>query len=648
MEQLQPSGSRGEHVGERAASWSYGLLVALATFVLSLSQVADYDLWWHLSYGDWLLAHRSFPVGDLFSHTAAGSHDVLYAWLFELVTAGAAHEIGVERLPLLQALLGASTFVVLYGACRALRLPAPSCAAGVLAAAPILRFHLVLRPHLASYVCLAVLVLLLVSSDRGRRPLVLGAAVPLLWVWRQIHASYPLGMAVLAVGLAWPHWSRVSKEAGEEAAHDSMRGAHRALIFCAAALCFVLPPLGWEGTAWIADTMRLVMPGGGLVTEWAPPTAFPGQFGPFWLYTVLGLLGLLASRRARTPLTVALFAAGSLMALSGIRHVCSFVILTLAPVTLAWTELCTRLAGRLALSLEIRRTVAVAGVLGASAWCVASSFGDAYPPFGLGVVQNAFPSGAAAFIEQTDLRGRMYNTHRLGGYLIWRLGELGHAEGRKVFWDGRLLLFRGLFEQIGNALAASDQEAAVDTLIQRLGVDYAVLDYPDENPIALRLREDPGWALVYWDDSAMVLVKRDGPGRRLLPLEWRLVRPWDRSLRFLDRTGADLPLLRAELGRKLDEDPRCARAAALYGTLLLKLGQARPAAIFVQRFLKSQKESEWVRVVLAQALLTDGRAREALDALEPLHGSGRSRAAVAEIERASRAALDAAAEARRP
>jgi hypothetical protein len=624
--------------GRRIAAASHGLLVGLSVFVLSLSQVADYDVWWHIANGEWMLWHGELPRLDTFSHTAAGQPDVIYSWLFDLTAALAARGVGIGGLPWIQAATAAAAFLALFVAGGLLGLAPGARAIGLLAVAPLLRFHLVLRPHLASYLCLALLVLLLAASGRGRRARVLGAAVLLIWLWRQLHASTPLGLGVLAAFLVFPDLLRPPLPIEER----GVPWLRRSAVLLAASLCLVLPPLGWEGTRWIADTLRLVAGRGGLVAEWAPPASFVGGFGPFWLYAGLGVVGLLGSRSARTPLSVGLYAASCLLALSGIRHIAPFVFLTVLPVTAAWTDLAARGARRLALGGWPRRAGTVLGLIAASAWCLASGFGAVYPPFGLGVVDYAFPAGAAGFVERTGLRGRMYNTHRLGGYLIWRLGEGGQAQGRKVFWDGRLLLYRPLFEQLDQAASAPDPSQALDRLLERYGVDFAILDYRDEHPLALRLREQPSWALVHWDDSAYVLVRRDGPGQRLLATEWRSVRPWDRGLTFLERAGPELLRVRAELARKLQEEPDCSRAMAMYGTLLLRLGQVKSARTLLQRFLRAEKESEWVRLVLAQALLLEGRPREALEALEPLRGGGRSRTAAAQIEAEARGLLSRA------
>jgi hypothetical protein len=257
------------------------LLVLLAVGVLSLSPVADYDVWWHIANGQWLLEHGSAPGQDPYSHTAAHERDVLYSWLFDLGAALAAQGLGIERLPLLQAVLAAAVFGLLFLAGRTLGLSSAAAAAGLIAAAPILRFHLVLRPHLASYVLLALEVLLLARYGVSRRSRELWAVVLVLWVWRQFHASYPLGLLLLALSAACPRMLRT--DGASRAEDPSPRRGHRILVLAAAALCFVLPPLGLEGARWILETLSLVASGGGLVTEWIPPVAFERGFGLYWL-----------------------------------------------------------------------------------------------------------------------------------------------------------------------------------------------------------------------------------------------------------------------------------------------------------------------------------------------------------------------------
>jgi hypothetical protein len=590
----------------------YGLLTMLAAGLVALSRVADSDVWWHIANGEWLLAHGWLPAGDVFSHTATGARDVPYAWLFDLLAALWARAVGIELLPLMQAGIVALLFGVLFRTGGLLGLPAPARAIALVAVAPLLRFHLVPRPHLLGYLCLGLLLLAVAAHSRSGRLRSLLAAVLTIWVWRQLHASYPLGLAVLGLYLAFPWILRSASGASPGA--QSSRGS-RALVLCGASAVLVLPPLGWEGTRWIFETLRLVALHQVPILEWTPPAAFGSRFDGFWLYCAVGLTGLLASPRARTPFVVGSFAMTCLMALGAIRHVCPFVLLTIVPVTAAWCEVLERLSRRWTLPRPALMRAATAAALGvACAMSLRAGILGAYPPFGLGVVAEAVPAGAARFIEANGLRGNVYNTYRLGGYLVWRLAPAGI----KVFWDGRLLIYAGLFERVRAAGRAADGGHALDELLRELDVGLAVLDYRDASPIARRVLGHPDWALVYWDDSAMVLVRRAGPHGRQTARESRMVRPWDRSLAFLEAPRAQLVRMRAELGRKLDEDPASSRAAALLGIVLLKLGEPAQAVDLLQSHLRRRRESSWVRLVLAQALMSCGRPAEALEALQGL------------------------------
>ena len=64
--------------------WSalYALPAAIA-----LLPVLDYDLWWHLRTGQWIVASGTVPASDPFSQYGleSGKPWFAYSWLFEVL-----------------------------------------------------------------------------------------------------------------------------------------------------------------------------------------------------------------------------------------------------------------------------------------------------------------------------------------------------------------------------------------------------------------------------------------------------------------------------------------------------------------------------------------------------------------------------------
>src|SRR5690606_2377383 len=76
--------------------------------------LTDPDYFWHLKAGEYILAHRALPPGDVFSFTRAGQPWVLHEWLFEVVLFGTFASWGAAGVKLLTALLAMATLGVTF------------------------------------------------------------------------------------------------------------------------------------------------------------------------------------------------------------------------------------------------------------------------------------------------------------------------------------------------------------------------------------------------------------------------------------------------------------------------------------------------------------------------------------------------------
>jgi hypothetical protein len=166
-----------------------------------------------------------------------------------------------------------------------------------------------------------------------------------------------------------------------------------------------------------------------------------------------------------------------------------------------------------------------------------------------------------------------YNDVRFGGYLIHRW-----FPARQVFLDDRNEIHEPLLSEIYDLFQRSDQ-GGWQRMLDRYGVTVALLRYnppfrvvtPEGRPLGSRgfstlWFPEGAWAVVYWDDTAIVLVKRSTVDEEILQKhEYRLLRPDD--LDHLQGRLVAEPQIRgrvaAELARKLAEEPSNRRALDL-------------------------------------------------------------------------------------
>lgn len=131
--------------------------------------------------------------------------------------------------------------------------------------------------------------------------------------------------------------------------------------------------------------------------------------------------------------------------------------------------------------------------------------------FGIGVEYKHVPEGALKYLDKNGIYGRVFNIFEWGGYIIWR-----DFPKRTVFVDPRGYLPSGLHEKINLAMGRPN---LLDSLENKYEFDVVLTGYPEvsmnADNIDLALLH-PGWALVYWDDNALVYLKKDGKYREVV------------------------------------------------------------------------------------------------------------------------------------
>ena len=250
--------------------------------------------------------------------------------------------------------------------------------------------------------------------------------------------------------------------------------------------------------------------------------------------------------------------------------------------------------------------------------------------FGPGVHSGVLPVDAADFIKQSRLSGRMFNVYGFGGYLLWRLDP-----DIKVFIDGRedIYVAAGIAEDY---MDADRYPQRWKHLADKYGIDFAVLNYPVTQPASPDMSLDnvafgrSDWALVYFDDLAIIYVRRNGKNDSVLrEREIKTVRPLQLSVylndivRDPDRTDAFLREMNANLRRH----PESFRAHALLGIFAMKRGPRfwEQGIEQFKRTLAINPEFEPAYSNLHTLYLALGRAREAADIAKKAPARNKSR-----------------------
>lgn len=548
----------------RRQSWAIAL-VFVAVFSLGLFRIVNYDIWFLLKTGDLILKTGAVPKSDPFSYTSFAKPWVMHEWLFCVLAELVRRHLGLGLLVVLKAIIVAAAFTLVLAAAAirarlsagALVLTATFVALGACAS----RFRFLARPHIVNLIGVAAVLLVLELFYTGR-PKWLLLLPPVTLVWANMQAGAIIGPTYLWLMLGS---DLVSTKFGPQQNPKANHGGRRTLALAALAStgALFINPYGLR----ILDFARAAIAehgaGGGVsVMEWTSPGV---RFKLFWaLFALVWAVFLTGFGRWRLRDAVTLLLA-SFLAIMARRYVPIFFLIVtpaIGHIVSQWSVFSRDVRPR----PRARLLLQVAAV-GAAAICMVVIFArpSAFVP-GVGVNLSAYPVGGVNFIVKHNIYGNIYNSHRFGGYIIFRT-----YPGRKVFIDGRNMVHKSLWEKFA--------KEPFEQIADEYQIDYAVLDYkfdsrrrqfsaqsvrsaamPPRLASAERLldwwKRHNGWHLVFWDDICAVYV--DGSDK------FRAVRR-QFEYRFIDPTVTNPAYLAGYLGdartRKLviDEARRAIR-----------------------------------------------------------------------------------------
>jgi hypothetical protein len=457
----------------------------------------DPDLWWHLKYGQGILATHHWPTVEQFSYTAAGQHWLAYEWLGDVLLAAAYQVAGSQGLGFLLIFLGSLFALALYYY-TTVRCGNPK--AGFLAAALLLNLanSFNLRPQMLAYVYLVFTVIVLERFRQGKRGAVWFLPF-LMLLWVNTHGTWIIGLGVIATyvacGLMSFRLGGVEAKAWKPEERLSLVAA-----FALSGLATLITPYG-AGLAKFPFIVSSMPSGVANVQEWQPiGFNLPGD--KLFLALVLAFFLAQVLLRPKWRLEeLSLFLAAVAMACLHLRFLLLFVVLA-APIFVTllerWVPRYDRRKEVYALNAAI-----ILGIAAAMVWHfpLRSDYAHA--------VEKSFPVAAVEYLNTHPVPEPLYNSYAFGGYLLWARGP-----EQKVFIDGRTEVYErvGVFQ---DQIALLNLQPGSLAVLDKYEIQSCLL-VPGE-PLTTVLAVLPGWQKVYAGEDAELFVRRQG-ARQELPV----------------------------------------------------------------------------------------------------------------------------------
>lgn len=453
---------------------------ALFGWAIGTMRLSDNSFFWHLRTGQVIL-DSGFPHHDVFSFSAPGVHWVAQSWLAEVLYAGIDRTAGAWGIRMLIGAIGVATAVLAFR--LALRLSGNRVRAALLTALALAALETLWSERPLVFGVLALVVLLWVvevpESFVGRRPLV---ALPvLLWCWANVHGTFALGFAYLALHLLG-RWLD---------GHPPWVGRERQLL-TGSALGFAVVFVNPYGVSLVTFPIHLLARSDILrhVVEWGSPDfhSARGYLFALWIVVFVALLARAPGRVARRDLLVSL----------------PFLVLGL------WALRNIALAPLVGLPI-VARTVAVprrrGGERASLGWLLAGALtlvlvvltvqAAEQPAFAF----DDYPVAAMQTVQRDGLLGqRLLTSDADAGYVILR-----YWPHQRVFIDDRYDMYpRSVIEDYFTVARAQPGWEAV---LRRY--DIHVIVWAKNDPLIALVEATGHWRMIEHDHTRVVLVRND-------------------------------------------------------------------------------------------------------------------------------------------
>ena len=487
--------------GNQAGSWEkvgYLVLLALPYALAALAVMrpgVDWDLWWHLGTGQWVVEHRTVPIVDPFAAPGRAQPWVAYSWLFEILVYLLYQISGLYSVLIYRASLSFAVLIALHFLlARQQRRLLPALGLFLVAEMALLPL-LSERPWLFTILFTTWTLVAMLDLRAGRSSPGVWLLPLVFVVWANVHIQFVYGLLVLVLACAAPLFDRLlgREDRGNSAAVFGSPAWWRLLVLsaaCAAAtlvnpyhirlygvVCeYAFQPLPYEV---VAELNALTFRG---LSDWLV------------LGLSLGAAFVLGRRNRVSSWDVLLLGAAAYFSFRTRRNLwfvtlAAVTILSVPPGTIPQT------AAEYPLT---RRRLVVLATLVAGVLLLTATVRRLTPETLERAVAETFPVQAVAVIEKRACTGPLYNHFNWGGFLIWNLPRLPVAiDGRtNLHGDERLARHQRTWN------GQKDWDEDPDLKAANL-----VIAGPDQ-ALASLLRLDPNFATIHEDDVAVVFVRR--------------------------------------------------------------------------------------------------------------------------------------------
>jgi len=453
----------------------------------------DGDLGRHLALGNFILYSGRVPLTDMFSFTRAGESRPPYEWLTQVGFALANRIAGLDGVILLSAVVIAAAFTFVYAdSAKRNAMPVAALAAASLACAAS-SLHLLPRPHIFTFLFLAIWIERLERVRRADKVRLWHFPL-LMLIWANAHGGFVFGfLAWLAYTGGWI-WETLRK-------NPPLQNGKTWLVIgvTSMAASFITPSGGGNWKAVLSNNSTYIL---SRTVETMPPDLSQMGTWPFVLLLTIAFVLFLGIHRKQNHSHILLLGGFALLALLMARNIPLFAIVA-SPVV---SEKISHVLSRYGKWGAIEENIAsIDKSMHGAVWPIAVAGGIAFLVLARYQVRKeavvdfdarVLSVGAADWLIENPQSGNLFNDINWGGYLLYRLWP-----EQRVFVDSQTDFYGEAF--IRQYEIALNADPGWEEIISFYEIEWAILQSGAE--LALNLSQDEAWEILYSDQTAVIL-----------------------------------------------------------------------------------------------------------------------------------------------
>ncbi len=468
----------------------FWLTIGLITILITFYFKTEYDVYWHIKVGEWIVNNLKIPSTGIFSHTKADKPWTPHEWLSEVIIYLIFNILGWPGL-VMMGMIALTLSILIMLRYLIAKLPTIRALYLTLMGYGLLMPHIMPRPHILALPIMTFwFVQLLKASEQHQAPS--RYLILMLILWANIHGSFLIGIvyalffAIEAITTAPQTVDRI----------QLTKQWTCFLLICLA--CLAATPLGIRGIL-----LPFQLTGQNYLTshigEWLSPNFQSFQFLELWIIAVI-IFGF--TQKMELPLLRLIFLIGLIhLSLKHQRYGSDLMslqapLLLAAPLAKHWRIPSQSHKFTLTSLLPITRYGKMLLISALMSWSI---YIFAYKDIEYPLSKNI--NSILTTIRQENLPGKVYNSYALGGYLIF--------QGFNTFIDSRGELYQDDFiESFMNANGLVGGEKKLNALFdQHPEVSWALLT-AEEASIAY-FNMNPDWTLVYSNNFAAIYARKN-------------------------------------------------------------------------------------------------------------------------------------------